>query len=296
MAIGAGLVAVGSWITAGAATGVMAGVIGGAIVGAAIGGLTAAITGGDILQGVLFGAIGGAITGGFAGYAAAGAGAAGAGGGTTVTTAAGNTVTTVGGSANASLQAAEAAMLGGNAGGGVASATIGQTLTQLGTSMVSQYGGDFVKGIAASYMDGKKADVAHEQALEEINLRHKNAMEMASTGGGGGGGSSVPDHAIQLKEMDINQRNLELDEQTRKYELDRSDRLQSEEEIKEARAGRKALFSVRQQGSEARQVENKGSIQEMRQNEQLAAGGKQIVGNEQSALAPMNPDEEQEGV
>jgi hypothetical protein len=162
----------------------------------------------------------------------------------------------------------------------------------MGQGLVANYGGDFVKGIAASYMDGKKADLAHEQKLEEIKLNHANNMEMAAQGGGGGG-SSVPDHALELKQMDIDQRNTELAEQTRKYELDRSDRLQSEEEIKEARAGRKALFSVRQQSTDPREVEDKGSIQEMRQNEQLAAGGKQIVGQEQSALAPMNPDEEE---
>ncbi|MBV5342761.1 hypothetical protein JZU68_03800 [bacterium] len=56
-------IAVGSFVTAGFATGVTAGIIGSAVIGAAIGGLTAAVMGGDIGQGMLFGAIGGAVLG-----------------------------------------------------------------------------------------------------------------------------------------------------------------------------------------------------------------------------------------
>lgn len=72
MGIEIGLIAVGSFVTAGFATGVAATVIGGAIVGAAIGGLTSALMGGDIGKGMLFGAIGGAVTGGVVSMAGAG--------------------------------------------------------------------------------------------------------------------------------------------------------------------------------------------------------------------------------
>lgn len=247
--IGAALVAVGGWVTGGLATGFVAGVIGGALVGAAIGGLTAAITGGDIGQGILFGAIGGAVTGGVAswgagagGLASGGQAAAGWGGAAGEALATGQTVT--------GLSTGAGTFTGSAVAGAGATQTIGSTLSTVGGNLFKEYGGDLVMGVAGAYMDGKNMDDDREHALKMMQQGHKNNMEelnarLAADQGGGGGSEAPADHSIELKKMDIAQRQKEMAEATRKYELDRSDRLAVEEEVLARRSGRQALFQGR---------------------------------------------------
>lgn len=191
MGIEIALGAVGSFVTAGLATGVTAAVIGGAVIGAAIGGLTAAITDGDIGKGMLFGAIGGAVTGGVASLAGGGGGAisgttSSIGGGTTtfaeVAGASAGGIWEAGGTTIASSVLAE---------GGVAGATQGLAAagaTGVLDSIGAQVGiGALTQGVKGYLMAGASEDQAESQAqqtkeimetkLEQQRLAGEQAME-----------------------------------------------------------------------------------------------------------------------
>lgn len=261
--------------------GIIGGMIQGAIIGAVVGGLSSAITGGSIGQGILFGAVGGAVLGGVSGYM-------GSIGTTGASSAVGSTpVVSSAGWESVVAQGGEVVGSSGGATVGGASATsqsIAGTLADWGGSLVKEHGAAFAKGIFDSYAAGAAADDAHEKAMEMSALQHQQALErQAAAGSSGGGGGGAPDHAIQLKKMDIAQRQEELAAQTEKYQLDRSDRLAQEGEIRSMRQDRQALFNVGSQRATASKTDTGGeSIQAMR--------GEQDI--EQTALQTNTEEEE----
>ena len=266
MGIGVGMVAIGTFL--GAGTGVAAGIVGGAIVGAAIGGLTSAIMGGSIMKGVLFGAIGGAVTGGMAGYAAG-------------ATPAYNAVI-AGGSGPGGLGAGafatptvQGAVYSANVAGGMAqgAATISSTLGDLGTGMVKQFGGDFVKGVAGAYMKGKEADAAGKQAMKLSQQNHeqkmaelKHAAELSSKYSSDSGGSDVPH--MEMKKIDDASRRAELAEHRRQYDVGAGERSQAREDLQEKEAGRRALFTGYKRGADdVEEATQDQSVLDMRQGD-----------------------------
>jgi len=253
MGIGAGLIVIGGWVTAGAAgTGILAGVIGGAIVGAAIGGLTSAIMGGNIMQGVLFGAIGGAVTGGMAGYAAtgiaAGGGAVAPGAGATAL-ATGMSITETAAVASGTGQVVATTSAATTA--SLAASTTSGALGKFGMDLMEQYGGDWVKGIAGAYMDNKKMDATTEAAAKAAQDAHaykmaelKESARLAAAAKGGGGSSGPgPDHTLEIAKINDATNRAQLAENRRQYDVGAGERSTAREDLQEKEANRRALFS-----------------------------------------------------
>ena len=280
MAIGAGLAAIGGWVTAGAATGIAASAIGGAIVGAVVGGLAAAITGGNILEGVLFGAVGGAVFGAAAGYLG-GVGSAASGAGSGAGGASG--LSTVGQGGVTSVTTGQGIGVGGTltTTGSVGTATsTGGMLSGLGGSLAGSLKDIMGKGVEGgidAYMQGEEAEAAMEYQSAEAEKAHERDLERMRlqaelSGGGGGGGSDGADLAYKARMAELDQRKHEFKTQTdiRREEWD------TEQERKAARTG---LFAGGgRAGGGGPAVEGKG-IQEIRQEKGLAGtpGGAPIT-------------------
>lgn len=183
----------GAFVATTAISSAVAGAVGGAIVGAAVGGLSAAIMGGDIGQGILFGAIGGAVTGGIGGYLS---GAGSSGFAATVAPGAGKTAIETG------MSVTETAAVASKTGKVVATTsgatqqatqTISGSLKSWGGELVKEYGGDMVKGMATTYLSGKKMDAETENAMKlnkqkiegELAILREKASLSSSYGGSG---------------------------------------------------------------------------------------------------------------
>lgn len=193
----AALVGLGSWITAGYATGIAAGMIGSAIVGAAIGGITAAITGGSIGKGLLFGAIGGAVLGGIGAWANGATWGASSSGGTL----AGGTVgeTSIG---SFSANLGDAGILGGGAtGAGEVATTVGGSswMTGMGAAGVTTVGSALQGAFSEDAADPndpeerqKDRDLEKELTYAQLEAQKEiAAMQASSSGSSGGGGEAA---------------------------------------------------------------------------------------------------------
>lgn len=213
MGIGAAMVGLGTWITAGVATGITAGAIGGAIIGAAIGGLTAAVTGGSIGKGMLFGAVGGAVTGGISGYLGAGVSAG---------TAGGAGATGWGGASISSTVTTPSVLTAGNSLGGQAVAT---SATSASTALESIGGEVVAKGVVAGiegYMGNEAQKDAQKFADEQSALAHernKETMRLASelansssSSGGSGTDNTAAHLAYKARMAELGQRKSEFDQ------------------------------------------------------------------------------------
>jgi len=196
MGISAALIGLGSWLTAGAATGIIAGAIGGAVVGAAIGGLTAAIAGGNILEGVLFGAVGGAISGGIGAWA--GGGVSGAGMAVEGAEAAGYATQHIPGAA-----------------GTVATTTssISSGLSTIGTNMIKEGGqkviGTVIEKGLHGYLGAEAGEAAGEAALALSAQEHEQRMEQIAASDRGFDPAGMANVAVRRKELELQRQQYE---------------------------------------------------------------------------------------
>lgn len=136
----AAVTAVGSFITAGAATGAVAATVGGAVVGAAVGGVVSAVSGGNVLKG--------ALTGGLVGGLAGGLGSALSGGaGTAASSLAGESGALAGAAGRTAMQAVGDEFMADIVGNGISSSLVGDSV---GSTLAGAAANNATGGLAGS--------------------------------------------------------------------------------------------------------------------------------------------------